>query len=94
MTGRIRTTHTGSLPRVALIEELLLAREANVGLDAERFESAASEAVRSVVEQQLALGLDVVNDGEQHKPSYATYVVDRIGGFGSSRRPNFPKRRD
>jgi 5-methyltetrahydropteroyltriglutamate--homocysteine methyltransferase len=94
MTGRIRTTHTGSLPRVALIEELLLAREANVGLDAEKFEAAASEAVRSVVEQQLAVGLDIVNDGEQHKPSYATYVVDRIGGFGSSRRPNFPKRRD
>jgi 5-methyltetrahydropteroyltriglutamate--homocysteine methyltransferase len=94
MTGRIRTTHTGSLPRVELIEELLLAREANVGMDAAQFEMAAGEAVRSVVERQLALGLDIVNDGEQHKPSYATYVVDRVGGFGSSRRPTFPKRRD
>ena len=94
MTGRIRTTHTGSLPRVEIIEELLLAREANVGMDAAQFEAAAAEAVRSVVERQLVLGLDIVNDGEQHKPSYATYVVDRVGGFGSSRRPTFPKRRD
>lgn len=94
MTGRIRTTHTGSLPRVELIEELLLAREANTGIDAARFEAAAAEAVRSVVERQLSVGLDIVNDGEQHKPSYATYVVDRVGGFGSSRRSTFPKRRD
>lgn len=94
MTGRIRTTHTGSLPRVELIEELLLAREANTGIDAARFEAAAAEAVRSVVERQISVGLDIVNDGEQHKPSYATYVVDRVGGFGSSRRSTFPKRRD
>ena len=90
----IRTTHTGSLPRVEIIEQLLLAREANTGMDPEQFAAAADEAVRSVVERQVLLGLDIVNDGEQHKPSYATYVVDRLGGFGSSRRRAFPQRRD
>lgn len=90
----IRTTHTGSLPRVEIIEQLLLAREANTGMDPEQFAAAADEAVRSVVERQVLLGLDIVNDGEQHKPSYAIYVVDRLGGFGSSRRRAFPQRRD
>ena len=92
--AHLRTTHTGSLPRVEVIEELLLAREANIGMDPEQFAAAADEAVRSVVERQVLLGLDIVNDGEQHKPSYATYVVDRLAGFGSSRRRTFPRRRD
>lgn len=91
---RLRTTHTGSLPRVPIVEELLLTREAGIVGDPERFEAAAAEAVRQVVERQVGLGLDIVNDGEQHKPSYATYVVDRLGGFGRSRRAGFPRRRD
>lgn len=91
---RIRTTHTGSLPRVEIVEELLLTREAGIVTDPARFAAAADEAVRQVVERQVAIGLDIVNDGEQHKPSYATYVVDRLGGFGTSRRASFPKRRD
>ena len=27
-------------------------------------------------------GVDVLNDGEMSKPSYATYVKDRLTGFG------------
>jgi 5-methyltetrahydropteroyltriglutamate--homocysteine methyltransferase len=39
------------------------------------------EAVSAVVTMQRNAGLDVVNDGEQGKPSYLTYVKDRVEGF-------------
>src|SRR5690606_12727319 len=35
-----------------------------------------------MVDRQVAAGIDVVNDGEMSKPSYATYVKDRLSGFG------------
>ena len=33
---------------------------------------------------QLKAGIDIINDGEMPKPSYATYVKDRLTGFGGS----------
>lgn len=30
----------------------------------------------------LSGALDVINDGEASKPSYATYVTERLDGFG------------
>src|SRR4029453_18471489 len=32
--------------------------------------------------RQIDAGVDIVNDGEMSKPSYATYVKDRLDGFG------------
>jgi 5-methyltetrahydropteroyltriglutamate--homocysteine methyltransferase len=41
-----------------------------------------------VVERQQRAGIDVVSDGEMSKPSYATYVTERLTGFGGkSERP-------
>jgi 5-methyltetrahydropteroyltriglutamate--homocysteine methyltransferase len=37
-----------------------------------------------VVKKQVASGVDLVNDGEMSKPSYATYVKDRLTGFAGS----------
>ncbi len=37
-----------------------------------------------MVEKQVAAGVDLVNDGEMSKPSYATYVKDRLDGFGGT----------
>jgi 5-methyltetrahydropteroyltriglutamate--homocysteine methyltransferase len=37
-----------------------------------------------VVRKQSEAGIDIVNDGEMSKPSYATYVKDRLDGFGGS----------
>ncbi len=68
-TERILTTHTGSLPRPAW-----LTPEAS-GADVAR-------AVAEIVDRQRTAGIDVVNDGEVGKPSYATYVLDRLSGFG------------
>jgi 5-methyltetrahydropteroyltriglutamate--homocysteine methyltransferase len=41
-------------------------------------------AVEDVVARQVAGGVDIVNDGEMSKPSYATYVKDRLAGFGGA----------
>jgi 5-methyltetrahydropteroyltriglutamate--homocysteine methyltransferase len=38
-------------------------------------------AVAETVQKQSDAGVDVVNDGEMGKPSYATYVKDRLSGF-------------
>jgi 5-methyltetrahydropteroyltriglutamate--homocysteine methyltransferase len=44
-------------------------------------------AVAEVVRQQAAHGLDVVDDGEMGKPSFVTYVAERLGGFAPSGEP-------
>src|SRR5205814_4090627 len=44
-------------------------------------------AVGEVVGKQVQAGIDVVSDGELSKPSYATYVKDRLTGFGGASHP-------
>ena len=78
---RILTTHAGSLPRPPELLSLLLAKEAGEVDDA-RFATELRKAVGAVVHRQSEVGVDVVNDGEMGKPSYATYVKDRLTGFG------------
>ena len=41
-------------------------------------------AVADVAKKQAEAGIDVINDGEMSKPSYATYVKDRLAGFGGT----------
>jgi len=42
------------------------------------------ESVQTVVDRQAEAGVDIVNDGEHSKPSYATYIKDRLHGFGGA----------
>ncbi|HEY3727406.1 MAG TPA: cobalamin-independent methionine synthase II family protein [Solirubrobacteraceae bacterium] len=79
---RILTTHAGSLPRPAELLPLVLAQEAGESVDPGRFEDGVRLAVKETVRKQVASGVDVINDGEVSKPSYATYVKDRLTGFG------------
>jgi 5-methyltetrahydropteroyltriglutamate--homocysteine methyltransferase len=79
---RILTTHSGSLPRPAEFLPLVLTREAGKPVDDARFASEVRAAVRETVQRQADAGVDVLNDGEVSKPSYATYVKDRLTGFG------------
>jgi 5-methyltetrahydropteroyltriglutamate--homocysteine methyltransferase len=85
-TDRILTTHTGSLPRPAELVELLRRGEAGEPGDRTAFDAAVRTAVAGAVRQQIEAGLDVVNDGEQGKPGYATYIKDRVTGFGGQSR--------
>jgi 5-methyltetrahydropteroyltriglutamate--homocysteine methyltransferase len=77
-TGRILTTHAGSLPRPA---DLLAMGEANGKADAAVYEARLAEAVGEIVRQQAELGIDVVCDGEYGKPGFVTYVNERLSGF-------------
>lgn len=79
---RILTTHTGSLPRPEKLEKAMLATLEGKAADAGEMESLVREATSEVVRRQAACGVDVVSDGEVSKPGYATYVQDRLTGFG------------
>jgi len=81
-TDRILTTHTGSLPRPADLTTLLEALDAGSLPDPAAFAARVREAVAGAVRQQLEAGIDIVNDGEQGKVGYSTYVRHRLTGFG------------
>ena len=73
----ILTTHTGSLPRPRDLLELLPRRHDDPAV----FNARVRDAVAAVVRRQRAIGLDLVNDGEQGKIDYSTYVAERLTGF-------------
>jgi 5-methyltetrahydropteroyltriglutamate--homocysteine methyltransferase len=79
---RILTTHTGSLPRPDDLTAMLEALDAGTPPDPAAFDARVRRAVEDVVREQLAAGVDVVNDGEQGKVGYSTYVRHRLTGFG------------
>jgi 5-methyltetrahydropteroyltriglutamate--homocysteine methyltransferase len=81
-TDRILTTHVGSLPRSQAVTDVLFARERNEVKDAAAAAAVISHAVAEVVRRQVAVGIDVVSDGEMSKISYATYIAERLTGFG------------
>src|SRR5258705_12496403 len=83
-TERFLTTHTGSLPRPDDLVRMMYAREEGVPVDGAALAARIRSAVEDIVHKQAGAGVDIVNDGEMSKPSYATYVKDRLAGFGGS----------
>lgn len=81
-TDRILTTHTGSLPRPDDLIRIMWARGDGIPVDEDALAARVASAVQEVVDKQLEAGIAIVNDGEMSKPSYATYVKDRLNGFG------------
>jgi 5-methyltetrahydropteroyltriglutamate--homocysteine methyltransferase len=81
-TDRILTTHTGSLPRPADLATMLEALDTGGPLDTAAYQARVRRAVGEIVKKQLDAGVDVVNDGEQGKVGYSTYVRHRLTGFG------------
>ena len=77
----IPCTHTGSLPRPDDLVQIMWAVGDGIPVDAAALDSRVESAVAEVVARQVAAGVSVVNDGEMSKPSYATYVKDRLNGF-------------
>jgi 5-methyltetrahydropteroyltriglutamate--homocysteine methyltransferase len=80
-TDRILTTHVGSLPRGPEVLDLLYKKENGEPYDAAALDRAVAAAVDDVVAKQVAVGIDIVSDGETGKVGYATYVKDRLSGF-------------
>jgi len=81
--ARILTTHAGSLPRPDDLLDMMLTAGVDRAVRAARVRHAVAEIVRTQVE----LGLDIVDDGEMSKPSFVTYVQERLAGFAPSRAP-------
>jgi 5-methyltetrahydropteroyltriglutamate--homocysteine methyltransferase len=81
-TERFLTTHAGSLPRPDDLVRTMFAKEEGVPVEAVALERRIAEAVDEVVRKQADAGVDIVDDGEMSKPSYATYIKDRLSGFG------------
>jgi 5-methyltetrahydropteroyltriglutamate--homocysteine methyltransferase len=84
-TERILTTHVGSMPRPQPVVDMLMARENQTRYDPAAFDAVMREAVDAVVARQVQAGIDIVSDGEVSKISYATYIKDRLSGFGGDR---------
>ena len=89
-TDRIITTHVGSLPRPPDVIALLKRRDRDAVFDPAEFESTVVRAVNDVVAKQVTVGVDVVNDGETSKASYATYIQQRLTGFGQVDKSKWP----
>src|SRR5215469_4045381 len=83
-TERFLTTHTGSLPRPDDLIRMMYAKEEGVPVDPAALNARVKAAVAEVVKKQADAGVDLVNDGEMSKPSYATYIKDRLAGFGGT----------
>ena len=81
---RFLTTHTGSLPRPDALIQAMFAKEEGVPVDRTALAAQIGEAVAEIVKKQVAASVDLVNDGEMSKPSYATYVKDRLTGFAGA----------
>jgi len=73
---RILTTHVGSL-----IRPPGLGAEGRRSAREHEAEATLREAVLDVVARQARIGLDVVNDGEYGKSSWANYILERVDGF-------------
>jgi 5-methyltetrahydropteroyltriglutamate--homocysteine methyltransferase len=78
---RILVTHAGSLPRPADLLAEIHATQAGEPIDREAHAAHVRDAVSEIVRRQVQCGIDIVSDGELSKPSFLTYVNDRLGGF-------------
>ena len=66
---------------------MMFAKEEGVPVEPRALAARIRAAVADIVTRQSAAGIDVVNDGEMSKPSYATYIKDRLNGFGGESQP-------
>jgi len=78
---RVLTTHVGSLPRPADLHAMSVARREGQKVDDEAYAAQVRQAVSDIVRKQASLGVDIVDDGEMSKPSFITYINERLAGF-------------
>ena len=78
----ILTTHVGSLPRGDELAGLLLKRDHGEAVDDAHFEQVVQAAIDLAVQKQAEAGVGIMSDGELGKVGYATYITERLEGFG------------
>jgi 5-methyltetrahydropteroyltriglutamate--homocysteine methyltransferase len=74
---RILTTHVGSLVRPQALLDLA-GYKLGPPKDPVHYGEVLRAAVAEVVRKQVRAGIDIVNDGEYGKSSWANYVVERV----------------
>jgi 5-methyltetrahydropteroyltriglutamate--homocysteine methyltransferase len=89
-TDRILTTHVGSLIRPPDLLELFARARDGTESDQATYAARLRESVAEIVRKQAELGIDVVNDGEFGKSSWAAYVLERVSGFEIRREQLMP----
>jgi len=77
---RILTTHVGSIPRPSALTELSTFHSGKPQ-DMAEYNRRLEATIKDVVRQQVAAGIDIVNEGEFGKNSWANYILERITGF-------------
>jgi 5-methyltetrahydropteroyltriglutamate--homocysteine methyltransferase len=88
--GRILTTHTGSLPRPRALTELFARRTRGEAVDDAAIAREGEAATQAILPRQVEAGLDVINNGEQGRDSFALYIRHRLTGIGGqSQRAGF-----
>ena len=80
-TDRILTTHVGSLPRPHGLLDLMKIRLMKLDFDRQAYDAGIRQSVADCVQRQVETGIDIVNDGEQSKPGFFTYIRERLEGF-------------
>jgi 5-methyltetrahydropteroyltriglutamate--homocysteine methyltransferase len=70
---RILATHVGSLPRPEALQRTMAEGHADP--------AAIKEAVADVVQRQIDAGIDIVDDGEQSKTGFISYIHERLSGM-------------
>ena len=91
MGSTITTTHVGSLPRSPALLGMMADRSRGRAIDAAAFAEQLRGDVAALVRKQTEVGIDMVSDGELGKPGYATYVTERLTGFGGHHRGYSPQ---
>src|SRR5262245_10995569 len=86
-TDRILTSHVGSLPRPPDLLKLIKAKVAAQPFDEKELGAEVRKAIDQCVRRQADIGLDVISDGEMSKPSFLTYIVERLGGVEVTNEP-------
>lgn len=83
ITGRIPTTHVGSLPRPKALLDMMKARLTGEGtpVDDATYDKTVANAVKDIVKAQVDNGIDIVTDGETSKAGFFVYARQRLAGF-------------
>jgi 5-methyltetrahydropteroyltriglutamate--homocysteine methyltransferase len=82
---RILTTHVGSIIRPKRLLDLAAAARNNPA-EQRAYDEGMKTSIAEVVKKQAEAGIDIVNDGEHGKTSWANYALSRMSGF--EHRPN------
>jgi len=86
-TTRMLTTHAGSLPRPPDLLKLIRAKVGGQPYDEKELGAEITKAIDQNVKRQADIGLDVISDGEMSKPSFLSYVVERLDGVETTNEP-------